>query len=146
MDLCHASTAACVNPYVLRKYKKRTGRQIGRKKEASCAIHQFTYIIYSFARHNLLSVGFPCRNVNRMSWEAVADILCAPKGQSDRFRMLVWFWKTNNMYLFGCYTWTKRTCHRTRRKASNISMIQTFWNLKRREALEHDDRATALEA
>ncbi len=48
-----------------------------------------------------------------------------------------------------CYKRTKNACHRTRRKASNISMIQTLNSetiFKHREAIEQNDGVAAYDA
>jgi hypothetical protein len=53
----------------------------------------------------------------------------------------------NRYDVYAWYKRTKNTCRRTRKKASNISMIQTFFEmLNKGKALEHNDEIAAHEA
>jgi hypothetical protein len=51
-------------------------------------------------------------------------------------------------YLTQCYKRTKNTCHRTRSVEHQHDTDFKIWNVKRNEAIEHDDwwRVTTLEA
>jgi hypothetical protein len=44
-------------------------------------------------------------------------------------------------YLTQCYKRTKKTCHRTRRNQHDTDF--KFWNVKHREAIEHNDGVAA---
>ncbi len=49
-------------------------------------------------------------------------------------------------YLTQCYKRTKNTCHITRRKASNISMIQALYSETLSIGKQHNDGVAAHEA
>jgi hypothetical protein len=113
-----------------RNKRNRPERKLeAQEKGAALDISLYVYKINANSLHNRLNSKFSCRDVNPclekrcVIYYALWRLLCTC------LELNFYYSKIVTPYLPQCYNRTKNKCHRTRRKASNINMIQTFFGL-----------------